>query len=199
VRLYVTNVTPQFQNFCYRLDFVPPGQKADKGDQQGFKRVRFSRGQQLPVGPDLPLEQLKPLIRQLEKLGAIYEIEVPRGLRNMVHPFVFNLDKNVSKRKAQDVVQHNREVRLGIGKDRRKTAAVAANVAISNMLEMNLGENPTQEVQVAIEQETSPGEGDMGSRIDEGYRVPTANDGSAPPPSRTRRSGGGRGTTRKAA
>lgn len=188
MRLYVVNCTPQRQLFCYRLDFVPPGQKADKGDQRGFKRVEFRRGQQLPVGPDLELEQLKPLIRQLEKLGAVAEADIPNRLKNIVHPFVWNIGQKVNPNKAQQVVEHNRRIMLGIGQDRRKLAAVAGNEAISNMLQMNIGANPTQQVEVAIEQMTAPEEGDLGSRVDEGYRV-MPQDGRGPPPS-TRRSGG---------
>lgn len=196
MRLYVTNCTPQRQLFCYRLDFVPPGQKADKGDQQAFKRVEFRRGQQLPVGPDLPAEQLSPLIAQLEKFGAIAELDVPNRLRNEVHPFVWNLGTSVKRNKAQEVVKHNRRVLQGLGVERRKLAAVAGNEAIGKVVELNVGLNPTQHVEVAIEQMSAPGEGDLGSRLDEGYRVvPDGSDGAPP----VARRGGGRGSRRRAA
>jgi hypothetical protein len=193
-RLYIANPTKQTQVICYRLDFDKDGQQieANKKNFQPARQQDIPPGQQRQLGSDFHITQINDIVDQLAKYGLIGEVDVPRlraadfdSLRGGVVPYIFNIDRAVSKNVMLKVQAHNDSLLVQDGVDRRKKAAVASSEIVQQAVahqfaEMGIDEKPTDRFAVAFEQEEQSEAGEK--TIAEGYRV--GPQGEQPPPAR---------------
>lgn len=176
MKLYVANCTPHHQRVYYRLDFTNSGE-VDAGARFKMPKSQDIRsGQQIIIGGDLHKTQIDDIVSQLNKFGMAGVSEIGR-LRTVV-PYVFDIDKQISRKAIQSVVDHNRSIRSKEGFERRKKAAIAANdTLISRITEdqqlMETASEDLPKFEVSYEQEDKP-EGFEGEPIGEGFRIAPA-------------------------
>lgn len=155
-KLFIANVTRQKQRVFYRLDYDKEGTKLG---QVGTlpKHQDIDPGRQEAVGGELAhVSQAQTIIDQLSKYGLRPADEVNR--LNRLTPYIYSLDKPVSRAAIEKAFQFNQGNLAKEGKDRREAAAIAAGNLIDS-----------DEAKISIEQVTESELG--GDQITEGYTV----------------------------
>lgn len=176
--LYIANCTPMRQLVMYKLMHDAKGiYQPSLASRSPFQEV-IEPGRQVALAGKLHMEQMNEIIDQLSAFGMIAASDVPNNLYD-VAPLVFSIDAPVPRHVFEDVVAHNKGIKLESGAKRREQAAIAANQALVN----NTGEE-SPVFEVAYEQETLSDLDE--SRIEEGFKVVNEKKGP-PPPSRPRR------------
>lgn len=173
MKLYVGNCTKQKQRIYYRLDFAPDGSQTQNPKFNPPRHQDIPPGRQLPLGGELQIHQIEAIVSQLNTYGMVGASEV--GQLKKYAPYVFDVDKPVSARVLQAVIDVNDRVKSEEGSQRRKKAAIAANqnlvaqIAEENfrVAQDNLTMNEKPLFEVGIEQE-EPGEGPS---IAEGFKI----------------------------
>jgi hypothetical protein len=126
--LYVANTTQQHQIVFYRTDVAPPGANVPF---TAPKQQAIPPGRQVTVGGNLDKNELDFVIEQLNQYGMVGEVDIPNNLQLMVHPFIFNIDRPISPRSIQTVMEHNMGIKMNEGQRRREAAAIGANQSLA--------------------------------------------------------------------
>lgn len=174
-RLFVANCTNQNYTFYYRLDFRAEGQDINP-NLKIPKTLPIRSGRQIPFPGDLHEQQIKELISQLRRYGALDVSEVKGKIRTVV-PLVFSIGSPVSEHIMRHVHGLNNGIKINEGEVRRSAAAVAANEALTS----HVGDAPP-EFEVSIEQEGESGLGEKPLAV--GFRRDDAKPGPTKPPRR---------------
>lgn len=132
MRLYIANVTRQYQNVFYRLDFFIQGNAAQRSS--GLKQISIAPGQQVTVGGDLTLDQAQTIMDQLSPYGGLGVEEISR-IPNVKIAYLMSLDKPVPAKLIRLLDEHNRERLTGEGDERRRNAAIAAHPGVDEKID----------------------------------------------------------------
>lgn len=190
--LYVANCTQQIQQCYFRRDFTAKGMPEIQYRPPTQREIK--PGQQVKILDGEHMNLVTSVTEQLQPYGLIGVADIPRA-RDVV-PWIFNVDRAVTKGQIQAVMDHNSRVKLIDGKARRRKAAVASNDLVTDTVAKELARQSlpaeaipdTIETSVEFEQLEQSEAGE--SRIEEGIKVlPGAP--NAPPP--TNKSGNRRG------
>lgn len=197
MRLYIANVTPQYQTIHYRLDYLPDGTKDGRLLIPYKSTPPIPPGRQTQVGGDWEKPALDSIINQLEPFGLVGEVDISRLPKARRVTYVFNLGKVVSEKAIREAHAHNTGVLVDDGALRRKRAAVgAADIVAKSVAEQTaqIGlDVPLTGFEMSVEQEEQSELGER--RVEEGYTVDVAGKAEPPPGGRGR---GGRRSGRAA-
>lgn len=145
-RLYIANCTNQIKRLSYRLDFTVD----DHGNRTSrelapHKFQEIPAGQQRAIGGDLHISQIEEIIRQLSRYGLVAEVEAAKARSRGPTPMVFNLDRAVSRKAAQDAHDHNLGLLTAEGAERRRLAAVASDRLLADTVQQQTGQAEVNE------------------------------------------------------
>jgi hypothetical protein len=130
MQIFIANVSFQRQTIAYNITLDKKGEYNERLARQAFRSETIERGQQIPVGGDLGMEQIQEIIDHLTPYGLAAEKDIPNNLEG-VHNLVFNIGQPTSRAKLEALHAHNTGVRTGMGAKRREAAAIAANKVLS--------------------------------------------------------------------
>jgi hypothetical protein len=153
MKLYVANPTRMNRTLTYREQFTP-GTSVARGDRYiRARRITIPRGKQVPLHGEIADEMtLNLLVHQLERLGGV-DVSDMNSVGPRQRPiFLFSLGQPVDIRQIKRLYQHNQGVLLMEGQDRRKNAAIAADAALRDKLDIDGGTREPDGIDVEFEQ-----------------------------------------------
>src|ERR1700680_4580579 len=171
-RLCIANPTLQHQIICYRLDYSKEGELNANSKYQPARQQDCAPGRQVLIGGDFHPMQIKEIVEQLTTFGLI-KIEDVTRLGRMPVTYIASVDKAVPAAVIQMVRDHNSQLRVEEGHERRKKAAVASEQIVQNTVANQLAdfgiEAQPERTTVAFEQLDQSEAGEK--RIEEGYKI----------------------------
>ena len=173
-KLYITNLTKQRHEFCYRLP-----------EEIQLRKQMINEGGQILVsgrGPaGLNEEDIKAIIEQHTPFGIIDISKIDQS-----KPYIglaYSIDREISINKIGAGLQHNDDVKVEEGFELRKQAAVAVNQEVQKASAGSL-----KNLEMSVSQDVKEGE----RGIAEGIRITREGEAGGSTPA-TRGGRGGRG------
>ncbi len=173
--IYIANPTNQRQIVSYRLDYNKAGELNENRNFQPAKQQEVPPGGQVRLGAgDFHLTQVNDIVEQLTPYGLIAVKELGRLPAGKKIPYVFNIDLVVPPEAIRRVQQHNANVMVAEGRDRRQNAAVATNEIVQQtvqqqFIEQGIPAQPADTTAVTFEQLEQSELGE--STIAEGFEI----------------------------
>lgn len=134
-RLYVVNATGQHRVVNYRTEFTvdDEGRRTTERNRP-YKHIEVKARSQIQFGGDLNIKQVHTLIAQLEKTcSAVPMKDISTAKARGVVRMIWNVDAPVPLTVLKDVIQHNIEILMAEGEDRRRRFAMGANFHMGNL------------------------------------------------------------------
>lgn len=166
-RLFAANPTRFRSILMFRLDFNRDGIVDGIYKMKAPLQCVIEPGAQVQVGGDMHANQIQSIMDQLTPTGAI-GIEQLSRLPNHKISTILSVDKAISPAAIREVFDHNRDLLMNQGKERRQKAAIAAN----NMIDAAAEAGQVKAFDLEIERVDDGGEQlPKGSMEGEGFRV----------------------------
>lgn len=173
--LYVANCTRQNFDARYRLEYLPNGDL--KPNQQVLAtRQMIPSGRQVPLAGEVSMEQVKSLIAQFERFGALAEMDAKQATKRHGRiPLVWNIDQPVKPGTMLLVHDHNLGILTEEGRARRLAAAIVADETLNTAMN---AVTPLFEVEIETE-DVEVGDQELPT-LEEGIRVERPERGDTP-------------------
>lgn len=169
-KLYIANVTTQFQIVNYRLDYMSDGARDPRVVIPPRSTPPIPAGRQIQLGGDMDLSQIDSVLDQLRPYGLMAQKDINRLPAGQKVTYVSNVDREVSADAIRAAHAHNTGVKIASGAIRRKQSAVAASDIVRNVVnEKSDVPAPLTAFDISIEQEDQSEFGER--RIEEGHTV----------------------------
>lgn len=126
--LYVANCSQQNQIVYFRRNFSAKGSPVQTFTPPTQREI--APGHQVKILAGEPMDTVDSVTEQLRPYGLIGVTDIPRA--KDVVPYIFNVDRPVTKTQIMQVMDHNTRVKIMDGKVRRQKAAVASNDLVTN-------------------------------------------------------------------
>lgn len=165
MHLYIANATHHVVNFSYRIP-----------EQRTLRNLVIQMGEQQRIPEDLAPEAIDYVIEQHVRYGLIPVAEVDRAKE--FKGTCYSIDKPVPGTKIGNLMAHNRDQLVEIGKKFRADAAVTSNMQLENQLAETDRPETLRNFEMSVVEEDHD-ERDETPAIAEGFRVKA--DGSQPP------------------
>lgn len=171
MHLYIANATHHVVNFSYRIP-----------EQRTLRTLVIKMGEQERVPEDLNPEAIDYVIEQHARYGLIQVSEIDRAKE--FKGTCYSIDKPVPGTKIGNLMAHNRNQLVEIGRKFRSDAAVSSNQQLENQLAETDRPETLRNFEMSVVEEDHD-DRDETPAIAEGFRVKA--DGTQPQPQQQQR------------